>query len=43
MQLECLVVEIMQGKGEVVLVSFLTEHHAMKTCWRSEGIGSRIL
>jgi hypothetical protein len=33
-----------KGKGKVVLVlSFLTEHHAMKVYWGSGGIAPRIL
>jgi hypothetical protein len=32
-----------EGKGKVVPVLYLTEHHAMKTYWGSGGIASRIL
>jgi hypothetical protein len=34
---------LLQGKGKVVLVLFLTEHHAMKAYWESGGIATRIL
>jgi len=32
-----------KGKGKVVPVLFLTEHHAMKAYWSSGGIALRIL
>jgi hypothetical protein len=34
-----------EGEGEVVLplLFLLTEYHAMKACWGSEGIAPRIL
>jgi hypothetical protein len=32
-----------KGKGKVVPMIFLTEHHAMKAYWGSIGIAPRIL
>jgi hypothetical protein len=34
---------VIKGKGKVVSLLFLTEHHAMKTYWGSAGIVPRIL
>jgi hypothetical protein len=35
--------KICKGKGKVVPVIFLTEHHAMKAYWGNGGIAPRIL
>jgi hypothetical protein len=32
-----------KGKGKVVPLLFLTDHHAMKACWGSGGISPLIL